>query len=108
MDGKDEDKEMLQNGYGAYTGETIRSVYERTKEHLRDAVNLERESHMTKHWFLDHPNEVKRPRFKFRVVGQYRDCLTRQVKEAVRLSNRPGNLNSKGEFGGCYIPRLTI
>ena len=108
MDGKDEDKGMIQNGYGAYTGETSRSVYERTKEHLRDAVNLERESHMTKHWFLDHPNEVKRPRFKFQVVGQYRDCLTRQVKEAVRLSNRPGNLNSKGEFGGCYIPRLTI
>ena len=34
--------------------------------------------------------------------------LTRQIKEALRVQNRPGNLNSKGEFGGQTIPRLVV
>ena len=36
------------------------------------------------------------------------DCLTRQLKEAVILGGKPNSLNSKGEFGRCNIPRLTI
>lgn len=34
--------------------------------------------------------------------------MTRQIKEALRVQNRPGNLNSKGEFGGQTIPRLVV
>ena len=45
---------------------------------------------------------------EFRVLGKYKDCLTRQLKEAIRVQNRPDNLNSKGEFGGGTIPRLVV
>ena len=41
-------------------------------------------------------------------LGKYNDCLTRQIKEALRIQNRPGTVNSKGEFGGGRIPRLKI
>ena len=34
--------------------------------------------------------------------------MTRQLKEAVILGKKPNSLNSKGEFGGGSIPRLTF
>ena len=63
---------------------------------------------MVKHWFLEHPGETEPPKFEFKIIGKYNDCLTRQIKEAVRIQNRPGTVNSKGEFGGGRIPRLKI
>ena len=99
---------MVEQGGGLYIGETSRSLYERVGEHFEDANKLERESHMVKHWFLHHQEETKAPKFKFRILGQYRDAMTRQIKEALRVQNRPGNLNSKGEFGGQTIPRLVV
>ena len=72
------------------------------------AKGLDRGSHMVKHWFLDHQEEASLPAFRFRVLGKYKDCLTRQLKEAIRVQNRPDNLNSKGEFGGVTIPRLVV
>ena len=104
---KQEDK-MIMSGKGIYTGETSRSLGERAGEHMGAARILDRGSHMVKHWFLDHPGEGTLPAFKFRVIGKYKDCLTRQLKEAIRVQNRPDNLNSKGEFGGQTIPRLVI
>ena len=69
---------------------------------------MDRESHMTKHWFLDHHEDQDPPQFRFRIIGSYKDCMFRQVKEAVRIQNRPNSLNSKGEFGGGNITRLTV
>ena len=83
-------------------------MYERVKEHLRDAKDLQKDSHIVKHWFLDHPQQQTQPKFKFKIVGKFKDCMTRQISEAVRLSLRPGSLNSKGEYGRCNIPRLVI
>ena len=67
-----------------------------------------KDSHIVKHWFLDHPNETKPPEFELKIIGRYKDCLTRKIKEVVRLQNRPGTTNSKGEWGGGRIPRLKI
>ena len=99
---------MVMSGEGTYTGETSRSIFERAGEHLEDLNGLNKDSHMVKHWFLDHPNETNPPEFEFKIIGKYKDCLTRQIKEAVRLQNRPGTTNSKGEWGGGRIPRLKI
>ena len=99
---------MVSSGMGLYTGETSRSLCERAGEHVAAAKGLERGSHMVKHWFLDHPGLSELPKFKFRIVGKYKDSMTRQIKEAIRVQNRPGNLNSKGEFGGSTIPRLVV
>jgi hypothetical protein len=95
-------------GGGTYTGETSRSLYERVKEHLKNAKDLEKDSHIVKHWFLEHPQLQTQPQFKFKIIGKFKDCLSRQISEAVRLSLRPGSLNSKGEYGRCTIPRLVI
>ena len=63
---------------------------------------------VTGHWFLDHPGEADPPKFRFRVIGSFKDAMSRQVKEAIRIQNRPGSLNSKGEFGGGGITRLVV
>ena len=99
---------MIQDGEGIYVGETSRSIYERTSEHHEKARSMDEGSFMVKHWFTSHPEEEEQPGFRFRVVGKFKDCLTRQLKEAVRMGHRPGNLNSKGEWGSCNIPRLII
>ena len=57
---------------------------------------------------MEHPGEDVEPPFRFEIVSQHKDCLSRQLKEAVRIINRPGTLNSKGEFGACTIPRMVI
>ena len=63
---------------------------------------------MVKHWFTSHPELDKAPTFRFEVIRKFKDCLTRQLKEAVMLQSMPNSLNSKGEFGRCEIQRLVI
>ena len=44
-----------------------------------------------------------------KVVGSFKDSMTRQVSEAVRIELRgEGVLNSKAEFSRCRLPRLVI
>ena len=93
-----EGDEMIQDGNRTYTGETSRSVHERVKEHSDNASSLDKDAHMIKHWFLKHPEKQELPKFTFKVLGKYKICLTRQIKETVRISNRPGTLNSMGEL----------
>ena len=68
-----------------YNGKSSHAMNERMREDVRDAQKLEKDSHIIKHWFLDHPGLKEQPKFPFKIVGQNRDCLTRQIKEAVRL-----------------------
>jgi hypothetical protein len=83
-------------------------VYERVGEHYSGLDALRKDSHMVKHWFTSHPALDVAPPFRFEVIGRFKDCLTRQLKEAVMLQSIPNSLNSKGEFGRCEIPRLVI
>ena len=102
----------MKEGYragGVYVGESARSLYERAKEHHDDEESRKEDSHRMKHWVLDHPDLSNPPKFKIKIVSSYRDPLTRQVSEAVRIELRGGNtLNSKTEYNRCRIPRLTI
>ena len=93
---------MVTSGVGLYLGETSRSR-SRAGDHIGDASRTEKGSHMVKHWFLDHPGEEEIPPCTIRIIGKYKDCMTRQVKELVMIRNRPNNLNSKGEFEGRTI-----
>jgi hypothetical protein len=64
---------------------------------------------MIKHWATQHPELKEVPKFSFKVVASFRDALTRQVSEAVRIEMRgQGVLNSKSEYSRCKLPRLTI
>ena len=64
---------------------------------------------MHKHWKDAHPEMETRPAFRIEVVASFRDALSRQLSEAVRIELRgKGVLNSKAEYSRCRVPRLTI
>ena len=104
--------EGLKEGYrasGVHVGESARSLFEWAKEHQDDEESRNEDSHRMKHWVLDHTFLSEPTKFKMKIVSTYRDPLTRQVSEAVRIEMRGGNtLNSKTEYNPCRIPRLII
>ena len=80
-----------------YIGESGRSLYERSQEHLEDAEKRRKCSHIFKHLALQHPEMDTQPRFKFSVLKVHSSPLDRQLHEAVRISCH-GHLNSKSEY----------
>ena len=94
---------------GVYIGETSRSLYERSKEHITDAKNYSHKSHIIKHWMLSHQEENEIPQMSFKIKGMYKDCLSRQLGEAMRIFYSSDMLlNSKGEYLSNCVTRLTI
>ena len=94
---------------GIYLGETSRSLFERNREHLKDAADFDEGSHMIKHWLTSHEEEENCPDFKFRIVGNYKDCLSRQVSEAVMIHySQDFLLNSKNEYNANCLTRLRV
>ena len=90
-----------------YVGETSRSLYERSGEHWDDSKKRDEESHIWKHWQNVHGG-IGKPEFKFKLIRSFRDCLSRQVSECVRVQLRGDVLNSKAVYSRCKLPRLVI
>ena len=82
-----------------YVGETSRNLYTRAKEHYDKYESLQRNhsSFIKQHQVDEHQDRPAE--FKAKVTGAFRDCLSRQVTEAVmiRRSERPV-LNTKSEW----------
>ena len=80
-----------------YIGESARNLFSRGKEHLGRYRNRDKKSFMQKHQSRKHPGLAGD--YTAKVTGSSRDCLTRQVREAVliRRSEVPV-LNSKTEW----------
>ena len=58
---------------------------------------------------LNHPEKDSCPVFRFRILCQYKDCLSRQVGEAIKiLYSRDNLLNSKSEYISNCLTRLTV
>ena len=91
-----------------YEGETSRSARTRAAEHRRDFTNGKDDSAMFKHKKNDHNNE--NITFRMEIMKKFRDPLTRQSNEAVRISQRRKDeiLNSKSEFNHPPIARITV
>ena len=55
-----------------------------------------------------HKNE--KVKFNMEITGHFKDALTRQANEAVRISNRPSQelLNSKSEFNHPPSARVIV
>ena len=49
---------------------------------------MREDSHMVKHWVVQHPDEETITEFRFKLVASYRDALSRQVAESVRIDQR--------------------
>ena len=56
----------------------------------------------------DHPAE--NVKFKMEITKKFKDALTRQANEAVRIYSRPGHqtLNSKSEFNHPPLNRVVV
>ena len=56
----------------------------------------------------DHQNE--KVKFKMEITQKFKDALSRQANEAVRIYNKPGaqSLNSKSEFNHPKVARVIV
>ena len=91
-----------------YEGQTARSARTRGAEHMRDFKNGRDDSAMYKHKQNEHNgDEIK---YRMEITKPFRDPLTRQANEAVRISSmkKEENLNSKNEFNHPPIARITV
>ena len=94
---------------GIYIGETSRSLYERSREHMKDAEDFSHGSHIVKHWINEHAESESCPGFTFSILGNFRDCLSRQVAEAIRiLYTKDQILNSKNEYMANCLSRVCV
>ena len=89
------------NRKAMYIGESHRTWWDRSGEHLA-ALKYKRESNaLVKHWILNHEGMQSPPQFKFEVITTCRSSLERQIKEAIAIQNIETDIlmNSKGEWG---------
>ena len=82
-------------------------MFERTDEHTTLLRNLDPKSFAVKHWAMDHAQSKAPPTFKFELVKQHKDALSRLLHEAL-LIEQEGNLNSKAEFRSNRLTRLVV
>ena len=91
-----------------YEGETSCSARTRGAEHMRNFKNGGDDCAMFKHKQAYHGDENMK--YRMEITKQFRDPLTRQANEAVRISQRSKYeiLNSKNEFNHPPIARITV
>jgi hypothetical protein len=91
-----------------YEGETGRSARIRGAEHLKDLEKMREKSVLFKHKMSDHQDE--NVKFQMEITQKFKDAMTRQANEAVRIFSRPSHeiLNSKSEFNHPPLSRVVI
>ena len=100
--------EKTKNISKVYEGETSRSIRLRSTEHLAAFKNQKSDSVLYKHKKLEHIDEEVE--YGLEVTGLFKDALTRQANESVRIYNRRGTsiLNSKSEFNHPPTARVMV
>ena len=90
-----------------YVGETGQNIYTRGLKHTADYRTKHRDSSLWKHAQSAHGGSVD-VSFSMKVVDYFRDPLSRQVNEAVRINRCEAGtqLNSKSEWHGPATVRL--
>ena len=65
---------------------------------------------MYKHIKEKHSDEENKVKFDMRISGRFKNPMTRQLDEAIRIQKTPTNalLNSKKEFYGPAIQRKAL
>ena len=75
------------NTIKVYEGETSRSAMLRGAEHLKQLENQTENSVLFKHEMTAHQHE--QVKFRMEITDTFKNALTRQANEAVRISTRP-------------------
>ena len=94
-----------------YEGETGRPAVSRAVEHIKGLLNNDKNNPLEKHRRNNHRQEKKKVRFEFNILQRFRDPLTRQAEEGLRIAHNPEDvklLNSKKEFYHPPIARIKI
>ena len=108
--GKERERRIKQIKQYKYIGETSRSVYERSREHVGDMEQLKPSSHLLKHIIdkheNDNPSEIK---FELKIIKYTKSSWNRQILESVIIQQERKHylLNSKAEYNRSAVPRLT-
>ena len=91
-----------------YEGEKGRSARVRGLEHVKDFEKKKKNSALYKHAKCEHKNE--NVQFKMEITKKFKDALSRQANEAVRIFNRSSSelLNSKAEFNHPPLARVVV
>ena len=91
-----------------YEGETSRSIRIRSMEHIRAFHNKKTDSVLHKHKQMAHIDE--NVEYGLEITGIFKDPLTRQANESVRIYSRKGSelLNSKSEFKHPPTARVMV
>ena len=91
-----------------YEGESSRAARVRGTEHLRDLKNEKMDSALFKHKENEHKSEEMK--ISMEITKKFKDPLTRQANEAVRINNRGKSelLNSKSEFNHPPTARISV
>ena len=95
----------------AYIGETGRTAVTRVMEHVRGNMGKKSENPMYKHLMDKHTDNMKNVKFEFGLTGKFRDPLTRQAEEGLRIARQSKNLailNTKSEFNHPPIARVKV
>ena len=70
---------------------------------------MSKKSHMVKHWMLTHPDSDTIPAFRFTIIAQYRDALSRLIGEAIKIMRTKDYiLNSKCEYLNNCLSRISV
>ena len=90
-----------------YVGESGQNVYTRGLKHMANYRGKHADSPLWKHAQLKHNGSLT-VSFSMKIVKCFRDPLTRQINEAVRITNCTAEtqLNSKTEWHGPATVRL--
>ena len=91
-----------------YEGETSRSARIRGAEHLKGLEGKDIKNVLYKHKVTDHQNEPVK--FQMTITKKFKDALTRQANEGVRIYSRPSSesLNRKSEFNHPPVARVIV
>ena len=97
-----------QGKLSTYEGETGRPAKVRFIEHIKNLKKKSDLSPLHKHQTNHHPNDPSK--WQFSITSVFKDPLTRQVDEAVRISKlQPSSiLNSKSEINHAPLNRISI
>ena len=78
-------------------------------EHEGDARKFDKGSHIIKHWMECHPTLREIPKFHYKIRRSYKDCLSRQIGEAVAIMmTEDAILNDKCEYLSNCIARVKV
>ena len=92
---------------GKYVGQTSRTLYERSHEHVKALRRYDFSSFMFKHWAIKHSELDHPPEFVFSVVRKHKDPMGRMIHEAVQILDH-ATMNSRSEWKGYRLTRLTV